>query len=141
MYTPLPPDDDQPFIVSTGQLAAPPLVEALVKAVAEHRADYGIALDGDADRLQMVDAQGRLYNGDELLYVMAADRLALRQPVPGVVGTLMTNMAVEVALKRASVPMVGVLPGRLMPTIRWTCGWPGAGWGSGPSAACRLATV
>jgi phosphomannomutase len=49
---------------------------ALVKAVAEHQADYGIALDGDADRLQMVDAQGRLYNGDELLYVMAADRLA-----------------------------------------------------------------
>jgi phosphoglucosamine mutase len=80
--------------------------EALVKAVAEHRADYGIALDGDADRLQMVDAQGRLYNGDELLYLMAADRLALRQPVPGVVGTLMTNMAVEVALKRAGVPMV-----------------------------------
>ena len=39
-------------------------------------ADYGIALDGDADRLQMVDAPGRLYNGDELLYVMAADRLA-----------------------------------------------------------------
>lgn len=80
--------------------------QALVKAVAEHRADYGIALDGDADRLQMVDAQGRLYNGDELLYVMAADRLALRQPVPGVVGTLMTNMGVETALRAAGVPMV-----------------------------------
>lgn len=80
--------------------------QALVKAVAEHRADYGIALDGDADRLQLVDAQGRLYNGDELLYVMAADRLAKRQAVPGVVGTLMTNMAVEVALKRLSIPMV-----------------------------------
>ena len=38
-------------------------------------ADYGIALDGDADRLQMVDAAGRLYNGDELLYVLAVDRL------------------------------------------------------------------
>ena len=79
---------------------------ALVKAVAEHQADYGIALDGDADRLQMVDAQGRLYNGDELLYVMAADRLAKREAVPGVVGTLMTNMAVEMALKRLNIPLV-----------------------------------
>jgi phosphoglucosamine mutase len=79
---------------------------ALVKAVAEHRADYGIALDGDADRLQMVDATGRLFNGDELLYVLAADRLAQRQPVPGVVGTLMTNMAVEVALRKLGVTLV-----------------------------------
>ena len=49
---------------------------ALVEAVQAHGADYGIALDGDADRLQLVDAGGRLYNGDELLYVMVADRLA-----------------------------------------------------------------
>ncbi len=79
---------------------------ALVSAVAEHRADYGVALDGDADRLQMVDATGRLFNGDELLYVLAADRLAQRQPVPGVVGTLMTNMAIEVALRRLGVTLV-----------------------------------
>src|SRR5581483_12233658 len=70
---------------------------ALIQAVADHGADYGIALDGDADRLQMVDAVGRLYNGDELLYVMVAERLAQAQAVPGVVGTLMTNMAVELA--------------------------------------------
>ncbi|KPF49955.1 phosphoglucosamine mutase [beta proteobacterium AAP121] len=80
--------------------------QALVKAVAEHRADYGIALDGDADRLQLVDAQGRLYNGDELLYVMAVDRLAQRQVVPGVVGTLMTNIAVEQALAARGVKLV-----------------------------------
>ncbi|CAD5373946.1 phosphoglucosamine mutase [Rubrivivax sp. A210] len=80
--------------------------QALVQAVAEHRADYGIALDGDADRLQLVDAQGRLYNGDELLYVMAADRLAQKQAVPGVVGTLMTNIAIEQALARQAVPLV-----------------------------------
>ena len=79
---------------------------ALVKAVAEHQADYGIALDGDADRLQVVDAQGRLYNGDEILYVMAADRRARGYAVPGVVGTLMTNLAVELALKAMGVPMV-----------------------------------
>ncbi|MFO1292936.1 MAG: phosphoglucosamine mutase [Rubrivivax sp.] len=79
---------------------------ALLAAVAEHGADYGIALDGDADRLQMADGSGRLFNGDELLYVMTADRLARRERVPGVVGTLMTNMAVETALRRAGVDLV-----------------------------------
>jgi phosphoglucosamine mutase len=80
--------------------------EALVRAVKANHADYGVALDGDADRLQLVDADGRLYNGDELLYVMAADRLARGEPVPGVVGTLMTNMAVEVALRAKGVDFV-----------------------------------
>jgi phosphoglucosamine mutase len=80
--------------------------KALVAAVAEHRADYGIALDGDADRLQLVDAAGRLYNGDELLYVMAMDRLARGDAVPGVVGTLMTNMAIEKALAARQIPLV-----------------------------------
>ncbi|MBY0468072.1 MAG: phosphoglucosamine mutase [Burkholderiaceae bacterium] len=79
---------------------------ALVQAVRDHRADYGIALDGDADRLQLVDAAGRLYNGDELLYVMVADRLAQGQSVPGVVGTLMTNLAVESALRQRGVELV-----------------------------------
>ena len=73
--------------------------EALVMAVRANNADYGVALDGDADRLQLVDAQGRLYNGDELLYLMAADRQAAGGAVPGVAGTLMTNMAVELAIK------------------------------------------
>ena len=80
--------------------------EALVAAVQEHGADVGIALDGDADRLQMVDAQGCLYNGDELLYLLADERLARDEVVPGVVGTLMTNMAVEVALKARGVQFV-----------------------------------
>ena len=85
--------------------------EALVRAVAEHRADYGIALDGDADRLQMVDAGGRLFNGDELLYVLATDRLARAGgapagPLAGVVGTLMTNLAVEQALRRQGFDFV-----------------------------------
>ena len=73
--------------------------EALVRAVCANQADFGVALDGDADRLQIVDASGRLYNGDELLYLMAAERLARDEHVPGVVGTLMTNLAVEQALR------------------------------------------
>ena len=80
--------------------------EALVAAVREHGADYGVALDGDADRLQMVDSNGRLFNGDELLYLLVADRVARNIDVPGVVGTLMTNMAVEVALGAQGVKFV-----------------------------------
>ena len=80
--------------------------EALVEAVRVNAADFGVALDGDADRLQLVDGSGRLYNGDELLYLMADDRLGRDEHVPGVVGTLMTNMAVEVALRRRGVEFV-----------------------------------
>jgi phosphoglucosamine mutase len=80
--------------------------QALVEAVSQHGADYGVALDGDADRLQMVDAQGRLFNGDELLYLMVGDRLARGEAVAGVVGTLMTNLAVELALKARGVDFV-----------------------------------
>lgn len=80
--------------------------DALVDAVKKHGADFGVALDGDADRLQLVDAAGRLYNGDELLYVMTLDRLERGEKVPGVVGTLMTNMGVEVALKARGVETV-----------------------------------
>jgi len=80
--------------------------DALVRAVRANHAHYGVALDGDADRLQMVDAAGRLYNGDELLYLMASDRLGRDEHVPGVVGTLMTNMGVEVALRERGVKLV-----------------------------------
>jgi phosphoglucosamine mutase len=92
------------FNINDGVGATAP--DALVRAVKEHRADIGIALDGDADRLQVVDASGRLYNGDELLYVLVKDRIATDGRVDGAVGTLMTNMAVEVALKQAGVQFV-----------------------------------
>ncbi|MEY4074589.1 MAG: phosphoglucosamine mutase [Betaproteobacteria bacterium] len=77
--------------------------ELLRQTVLERQADLGIALDGDADRLQIVDHTGRLFNGDELLYLMADDRLSRGEPVPGVVGTLMTNLAIEVALRQRGV--------------------------------------
>ena len=106
--------------------------EALVQAVRDHHADYGIALDGDADRLQMVDAQGRLYNGDELLYLMADDRLSRGDALPGVVGTLMTNMAVELALKTRGVELVRAKVGdryvlELMESKKWILGGEGSG--------------
>ncbi len=77
--------------------------DALVRAVKANKADYGIALDGDADRLQLVDASGRLFNGDELLYLMVDDRLRQGEKIQGVVGTLMTNMAVELALQKRGI--------------------------------------
>ncbi|MBL8338210.1 MAG: phosphoglucosamine mutase [Rhodoferax sp.] len=106
--------------------------QALVDAVLAHKADYGIALDGDADRLQLVDAQGRLYNGDELLYLMADDRLGRDEHVPGVVGTLMTNMAVEVALKARGVQFVRAKVGdryvlEELEKHRWILGGEGSG--------------
>ncbi len=89
--------------------------QTLVDAVKAHGAHYGVALDGDADRLQLVDADGRLFNGDEILYLMVKERLSrggsseskrAGETVPGVVGTLMTNMAVELALKARAVELV-----------------------------------
>jgi phosphoglucosamine mutase len=105
---------------------------ALVQAVKEHRADFGIALDGDADRLQLVDSQCRLYNGDELLYLMVDDRLGRDEHVPGVVGTLMTNMAVEVALKARGVHFVRAKVGdryvlEVLEKNQWILGGEGSG--------------
>ena len=77
--------------------------EALALSVRANHAHYGIALDGDAHRLLMVDDTGRIYNGDELMYLMVQDRLQRGDSVAGAVGTLMTNMAVEVALKQDGV--------------------------------------
>lgn len=83
--------------------------EALIAEVQARGADIGIALDGDADRLQMIDGTGRLYNGDELLYAIVRGRMA-HAKVEGVVGTLMTNFGFEkqmqalgVAFERAKV--------------------------------------
>ena len=80
--------------------------QALVEAVTAQGADYGIALDGDADRLQLVDASGRLFNGDELLYLMVNERIARGERPRGVVGTLMTNKAVEMALRAQGIEFV-----------------------------------
>lgn len=76
---------------------------ALGKAVLAHRADLGIALDGDADRVIMVDAAGTVFDGDQLLLAVVRSRLR-RGPVAGVVGTLMTNLAFEHALAELNVP-------------------------------------
>ncbi|MEO5881020.1 MAG: phosphoglucosamine mutase, partial [Caldimonas sp.] len=105
---------------------------ALVEAVRASGADYGIALDGDADRVQVVDANGRLYNGDELLYVMARDRLDQGVALPGVVGTLMTNLGVELALRERGIEVVRAQVGdRYVLEELLARGWQLGGEGSG----------
>jgi phosphoglucosamine mutase len=104
---------------------------AMAAAVVEHGADLGIALDGDADRLIMCDAKGRLYNGDELLYVMVMDRCAAG-PVAGAVGTLMTNMALEVAFKEKGIGFARAKVGdRYVLEVMQEKGWILGGEGSG----------
>ena len=77
--------------------------ESLQKAVLEHHADLGIAFDGDADRVVLVDKYGQLVDGDNILYILATQ--ANHKPA-GIVGTVMSNMALELALEKAQVPFV-----------------------------------
>jgi len=118
------------FNINAGFGATAP--QALQQAVKQHGAHYGVALDGDADRLQLVDANGRLFNGDELLYLMVQDRLQQGLRVPGAVGTLMTNMAVEVALQQCGVEFVRAKVGdRYVLEELSARGWELGGEGSG----------
>ena len=76
--------------------------DALALAVRANHADLGIALDGDADRVVMVDANGTIYDGDQLLYAIAATQHAIA-PLKGVVGTLMSNLGLEKALAKLGI--------------------------------------
>ncbi|MEW6514864.1 MAG: phosphoglucosamine mutase [Pseudomonadota bacterium] len=100
----------------------------LREQVVLHKADLGFALDGDADRLMMVDSSGRLFDGDELLYVIARSRSGL----PGLVGTLMSNLGFEQALGRLSIGFVRAKVGdryvlELMQEKGWTLGGENSG--------------
>jgi phosphoglucosamine mutase len=88
------------FNINDGVGATAP--DALRRKVLDSRADLGVALDGDGDRLVMVDAAGTTYDGDQLLYIIARHRLQ-SQPVAGVAGTLMTNLGLEHALQRLGI--------------------------------------
>ncbi len=117
------------FNINDGVGATAPAT--LSAAVREHGADLGIALDGDADRLLMVDGEGRIYNGDELLYVIVRDRMQQGR-VAGVVGTLMTNMALEVALRGMDIPFARAKVGdRYVLEVLQERGWLLGGEGSG----------
>lgn len=81
-------------------------VSALTRAVIDSSADIGIAFDGDGDRVQMVDRQGRIIDGDDLLYVLARDRHQRGESIGPVVGTLMSNFGLEQAINALGVPFL-----------------------------------
>jgi phosphoglucosamine mutase len=80
--------------------------EFVSQAVLEHGADVGIALDGDGDRVIMVDANGEVVNGDELIYIIAAARQDKGLLQGGVIGTVMSNFGLELALKKRNIPFM-----------------------------------
>ena len=103
----------------------------MCEAVLAEGADLGIALDGDADRLQMVDARGKLYDGDQLLYAIVRNR-AKHGQVRGVAGTLMTNLALEHALGRLDIPFARAAVGdRYVLEMLQDRGWTYGGENSG----------
>ena len=106
--------------------------EFLSQAVLEHGADLGIALDGDGDRVIMVDSNGAVVNGDELLYVIATARQDLGLLQGGVVGTVMSNFGMELALKKRDIPFMRASVGdryvhRALVQKGWTLGGEASG--------------
>lgn len=79
-------------------------MEKLQKAVLEHQADIGIAFDGDGDRVLMVDEKGEIVDGDEMIYIIAKTLLAENRLKGGIVGTLMSNLGLEIAIKELGLP-------------------------------------
>ena len=106
--------------------------QALQAAVKETRADLGIALDGDGDRLVMVDNEGVAYDGDQLLYVIAIDAQRRGRLSGGVVGTLMSNLAFELALGKSAIPFERAKVGdRYVLELMLSRGWRLGGENSG----------
>lgn len=81
-------------------------VDALIEKVLEEKADLGFALDGDGDRIILVDHNGHKVDGDQIIYIIAREALRKGQLQGGVVGTLMSNMGLEIGLKELGIPFV-----------------------------------
>ena len=102
------------------------------KAVRQHQADIGIALDGDGDRVVMSDKKGALYDGDQLLYIIAKHRQQKSLLKGGIVGTLMTNLAIENGLNKLNIPFARANVGdRHVLELLQKKGWELGGEGSG----------
>jgi phosphoglucosamine mutase len=106
--------------------------QALARAVVEHKADFGVAFDGDGDRLAMADRDGKLFDGDQLLYAMVKHRALDKRLRGGVVGTLMTNFALEKRLAEMDIPFARAKVGdryvlELLVERGWECGGENSG--------------
>ena len=115
---------------------------ALQAKVLEEGADIGIAFDGDGDRLQMVNAKGELLTGDDVLYVLAMHRLANGDSDAGIVGTLMTNMGLELALEAGGLRLARAKVGdRYVKELMVAEGWSLGGESSGHIICGNLSTT
>ena len=115
---------------------------ALQAKVLEEGADIGIAFDGDGDRLQMVNAKGELLTGDDVLYVLAMHRLASGDSDAGIVGTLMTNMGLELALEAGGLRLARAKVGdRHVKELMVAEGWSLGGESSGHIICGDLSTT
>ena len=115
---------------------------ALQAKVLEEGADVGIAFDGDGDRLQMVNARGELLTGDDVLYVLAMHRLANGDSDAGIVGTLMTNMGLELALQESGLRLARAKVGdRYVKELMVAEGWSLGGESSGHIICGDLSTT
>lgn len=94
---------DQPDGLNINHDVGATSLAAICKTVVEQQADLGIALDGDGDRIMMVDRDGRVIDGDEILYILACDAQERGVEFGGVVGTLMSNLGLELALKARGI--------------------------------------
>jgi phosphoglucosamine mutase len=106
--------------------------KAMARAVVEHNADFGIAFDGDGDRLAMADRDGTLFDGDQLLYAIVKHRAAEKRLRGGVVGTLMTNFALERRLREMKVDFARAKVGdryvlEMLVERGWECGGENSG--------------
>ena len=116
--------------------------EALQQRVMEEGADLGVAFDGDGDRLQMVNRQGQLLTGDDVLYILAMHRLATGGGDSGVVGTLMTNMGLELALEQSGLRLARAKVGdRYVKELMVAEGWSLGGESSGHIICGNLSTT
>lgn len=115
--------------------------EHLSQWVQEHHCDVGISLDGDADRLIMADNQGHVYNGDELLYIMAMEHHR-KAPLKGIVGTLMSNYGLEASLKKHGIRLARAKVGdRYVMEVLLERGWLFGGESSGHLIALHKQTT
>lgn len=123
---------DEPDGTNINEAVGATAPDALAKQVIFHQADLGVAFDGDGDRLIMVDEKGNVIDGDQLVYILARDALKNGRLEGGVVGTLMTNKAMEDALMELGIPFVRADVGdRYVLAELESRGWHIGGEGSG----------
>lgn len=134
--------NDKPNGVNINDHCGATHLDSLQNAVMVHEADLGIALDGDADRVMFVDHNGHVVDGDEILFILAQAAHSKGEMTGGVVGTLMSNLGLELALKQMDIPFVRAKVGdRYVVEQLKATGWQLGGEGSGHILSLQYATT